>query len=376
MSEGVLAVARTAAEVDSLRPIWDVAGATGVDTDVDYFSTVVEVSPTADRPHVIHLATDDHDALLVARHARTPLRVWTGTVRPASLVVSFDGVLGARGTKDREHLLRALLVALRDTDTSAAIVQKVDIDSEWFQTLSAVPARRRAVRGAVPLWRTDLPDSYDALLAQRSTKSRRQLRFDDNKLRRTYGSRLTLRRLDDPEHHPRSTNDIMAVAEQSYQGKLGISLADDAIQQALLERAREAGWLRAWMLYVDERPVAFWWGVVRSGILSIGSPGFVPEHASDRVGYYTLRRMLEDACADPEICAIDWGAGHADYKERFGTSVRTVADVVLTADDPAGWALAGLLHAEKRSMAIARSTSARFELARRRRRRLVTRGTP
>ena len=136
-----------------------------------------------------------------------------------------------------------------------------------------------------------------------------------------------------------------------------MSLLDNPVQAALMDLSRRKGWLRVWMLYVDETPVAFWWGVAHGGVLTIGSPGFDPAYARDRVGYYTLRRMLEDAADDPTIHRIDYGPGEADYKERFATGSTTARDVLLFARRPRPLAVRTLLAAQDRTLAVARSTA-------------------
>lgn len=356
-----------ATRLADLRPMWDGLERVGIDNDPDYFTAVLEVAPDAERPYVVHVH-GDHDSLLVARI--TCLRRSLGPIamRTRTMVVTFDGVLGADGSEDLTRLRDALVRPVDDGLTSQARVQKVDVTSSWFAVLGDLARRRHLVTKATPHWRTDLPSSWDALLQERSTKSRRQIRYDDNKLRRAYGERLTLRRLHLPEHQHRLVHDVPEVAAASYQSQLGVSLVDDGVQAALLERARAAGWLRTWMLYIDERPVAFWWGVVRNATLAIGTPGFVPDLTRDRVGLYTLRRMLEDACADEEIRAIDWGPGPADYKERFGTSVRQVADVLIVPDTPRGWARIGFLRLRAQATSVARDWATSLDLPRRRKR--------
>jgi CelD/BcsL family acetyltransferase involved in cellulose biosynthesis len=235
-----------------------------------------------------------------------------------------------------------------------------DQATDWFRHLARVGSpRSRMQRPAQTCWFTELPQSWDELLARRSSKSRRQIRYDDNRLRRTYGERMELRRLHQPEHADRLVPDLRSVAAVSYQRGIGVSLLDDPVQSALLTLAHDKGWLRTWMLYIDGAPVAFWWGVVHAGVLSIGSPGFDPAYSKDRVGYYTLRRMLEDAANDPEIVRIDYGPGDADYKERFATGSTTASDMLLFARRPRPVAVRALLGTQDRALGIARSAARR-----------------
>jgi CelD/BcsL family acetyltransferase involved in cellulose biosynthesis len=352
--------ATTAGAVESLRPLWESLDLAHVDVDPDYFQTVVAHDPEVVHPRVQVLrGADGSPVLLVGRVADRSFRArlgyqTLGRLRARALVVSFEGVVGATTPADLTAARDALMGVLDSGEVDVVVAQKVDVTSAWFEHLTRVgPAWRRFARSPTALWSTDLPGSWDDLLAARSSKSRRQIRYDDNRLRRDLGPRLELRRLDSPEHQHRLAPDLAAVAELSYQRGLGVSVAESPVQAALLELARQRGWLRVWMLYVDERPVAFWWGVARHGTLTTGSPGFDPAFARQRVGYYTLRRMLEDACADPAISRIDYGPGDADYKSRFGTHCAEVADVHLFAGRPRSMAVQSLLRTEQRAGVVA-----------------------
>ena len=50
----------------------------------------------------------------------------------------------------------------------------------------------------------------------------------------------------------------------------------------------ERGWFRAYVLYLDGEPIAFWQGQAYNGVFSTGVPGFDPAYADLRVGNYVL----------------------------------------------------------------------------------------
>lgn len=371
-------VARTTDEVERLRSVWARMPVTHVDCDLDYFLTVVRNEPRVLGPHVVHIARATGDLLVLARlvDGGFPVRVGHRTLgcpRARSIVVSFNGILGARTEADLAEALAVLRHQLHEGEADVVVLQKLDTAGRVFRHVERVRPRH-LVRPEVVSWSADLPGSWEDLLALRAAKSRRQIRYDDNKLRRTYGDRLGLRRLDLPEHRGRLLDDMRAVAAGSYQRGLGVSVVDSPLQVALIETAHRHGWLRVWMLYLDDRPVAFWWGIVRGRTLSIGSPGFLPEFAKDRVGYYTLRRLLEDACTDPDVSTVDFGPGDADYKERFGTRRTEVADVLLFAGRVRPVLLHAMLTAQDRGLALLRAAAQRTGQERALRQRLRSRG--
>lgn len=354
-------VASSEADIEAWRPWWTSLPIGNIDATLDYFLTVVRADPGVRRPHAVRVTVAGQPPVLVVARItdeRFPLGVGgarMGSIHAKAVVVAFDGVVGAQTPAQRKAVLEAVEDVLSSGTADVAIFQQLDRASELFKDLDRMRERWRLRRRPAVVWRhTDLPGSWDQFLARRSSKSRRQLRYDDNKMQRTYGDRLVLRRLDEPEHAERLLPDLRAVASVSYQAGLGVSLVDGPVQAALLDKAREEGWLRVWMLYIDDAPVAFWWGVVRAGVLSIGSPGFSPAFARDRVGYYTMRRMLEDASNDPLITRIDYGPGDSDYKERFSTGFCVTSDVYLAARRPRGVAAVAVLRTQDRALRLAR----------------------
>ena len=121
----------------------------------------------------------------------------------------------------------------------------------------------------------------------------------------------------------------------------------------------ERGWFRAYVLYLDGEPIAFWHGHAYRGVFSTGVPGFDRAHAELRVGNYVLLKLIADLCADPEVRTLDYGFGDAEYKRRFGTRCRSEQDVHLFAGTFRGFRVNAL-----RSGLTATAAGARKALAR------------
>jgi CelD/BcsL family acetyltransferase involved in cellulose biosynthesis len=110
-----------------------------------------------------------------------------------------------------------------------------------------------------------------------------------------------------------------------------VAFGADEERQRLVRLALERGWFRAYVLYVDERPIAFWQGYVYDRTFFIGSPGYDPEFSDHRPGGSLLVQVIEDLCADEGIDVLDYGSMYADYKRRFGSSSWEESDVYLYA---------------------------------------------
>ena len=91
------------------------------------------------------------------------------------------------------------------------------------------------------------------------------------------------------------------------------------------------GWFRAYLLYIDEEPVAFWYGTAYEGVIHTGFTGYDPAYRDLSIGTYVLAKLIEEACADPEVNLLDHGFGDADYKRRLGDRSFLEEDVLVFA---------------------------------------------
>jgi CelD/BcsL family acetyltransferase involved in cellulose biosynthesis len=354
-------VARTVAEVVALRPAWERLGAPHLDADIDHFLAVVRSSPDVVRPHVVHLERPGHeDVLVVARlvDQRIPLRVGyrtMGATRVRALLVSFDGVLGARTDEDRAAALAALRADLRRGEADVLVFQKLPDDAPLRSLVHrSVPAWQVAVSAPMQHHQLRTADSLDALLEQRPSKSRQRIRRELSLFRRHHEGRFEVRRLDHPDHLSRLERDLETVAARSYQRNLDLGSVDTRVQAELLTVARDRGWLKAWMLYLDDRPVSFWWGMSYRGVFEPGATAYDPAYQGAGVGFFTFMQMVDDLCHDPEVDLIDFGFGDAEYKRRFSTTVEERRDLRVYAPRPRALLVRAGMAAAKRAEEFAR----------------------
>jgi CelD/BcsL family acetyltransferase involved in cellulose biosynthesis len=108
-----------------------------------------------------------------------------------------------------------------------------------------------------------------------------------------------------------------------------VGFRDEPRERAVLELAARRGFLRAWVLWIEDRPVAFWYGLAYGGTFYIGSPGYDPAFRDLRVGQYLQMRMMEDLCAEPGMTRLDYGFGDAQYKRSFGERSWRETDIMI-----------------------------------------------
>ena len=337
--------------VEALRDAWQSAGVGDLDSDIDYFLGVVRNAPWVIRPHVVCIRrAGKPDLFGIARLEDFPLRVSFGhraLVRPAlrSIVVTFGGIVGAAGAEDEQLILDELQRPLGTGEAEALVLRRLDHTGSLHRVAMDRGGRLLRVHGQVIAhhWRAKKPESLEAFLSNRSAKTRQTVRRQDRRLERDYGDALRLVRSGRMDEHHDVVRDMETVAARTYQRGAGrAAFRDDAVDRALLELGLRRGWFRAWMLYLKEKPVAFWLGTAYAGTFTIMVPGFDPDHSKESVGRYTMFRMLEDVCADEHISQIDLGQGDFEYKQSFEPERIDETDVVLLAKRPRAVAI-GLL---------------------------------
>jgi CelD/BcsL family acetyltransferase involved in cellulose biosynthesis len=330
--------ARSWAELDELRDAWGSLQGTQATTDPELFRIVLDADERVLRPHAVLLERDGAPrALVLARveQLRLAARLGYRTVyrpRLRALTVVYGGILGEVDTADAALLLAELRRELgREADLLR--FRGLEVGTPLHAAASTSGPRALRERSAAPTghWELDVPDSYDAFLKSLSKSTRDGAKRYARKLEQEYGDRLELRTYRDASESERVFRDLPAVAGKTYQHGLGVAFAQTEAQRRLTRELMERGWFRAYVLYLDGEPVAFWHGHAYRGVFSTGVPGFDRAHAELRVGNYVLLKLIADLCADPAVRTLDYGFGDAEYKRRFGTRRREEQDVHLYA---------------------------------------------
>ena len=325
-------VARTVEEVESLRPHFQRQPSPNVDSDLDYFLTVVRHLPSVVAPHVVLLElSDGREIRVVARLSEQPPK--RGLGRPVrTLHVSFDGVIGAETHSDCALVMRMLEAALSRGEADVILLPQLEIGSDMYLAARAVPWWRvNHLSRQTPHWSTRLPDSYDAFLKSLSSNLRSNVRRFDKRVVKELGDSLVIQRFQDSDHVDQLCADIEAIASRTYQRGLGVGYTGQPLQLALIKLAASRGGLRNWVLYIADVPAAFWLGYAYGGTYWSLATGFDTKYSDLRLGQFLQMRAIADLCNEPGMVSFDWGAGDAEHKRRFGDHCAAKADVFVSA---------------------------------------------
>ena len=321
-----ITIARSPAELETLRDTWLELGPGDVNADPDVFRAMLETREDVLRPHVVLAEANGERALLAARleDARMPVHFGYKEVyapRVRTLTVVQGGLVGARDGTAVRSLFDEAHGALARGEADALRLRRLRVDSELHRLACERAHWSTRGRGAPASlrWRLELPESLDDVLKTQSSRTRSNHRRYARKLEEELGDRLSFDVYRDPADLDRVIRDCEAVSLRTYQHGLGAGFTADASERRLVEEGARRGWLRAYLLSVDGEPRAFWLGLAYRGVFFTGPTGYDPSLASLRLGTYVLMRMVDDLCRDETVQEIDFGIGDAEYKRHFGT---------------------------------------------------------
>ena len=282
-------IARTPAEMQSLRQAWTEFAWPRVDADLEFLATLIETLPVGTRPHVAVIDRDgEPTAMLVGRIEDTRLAVAFGyriVFRPwvRILTVAHGGFGG--GESEPAAIMDEVLRLLRDGEADVALLPGLREGSSLLVEARSRPqffARDRGLSLRMHR-RLDLPGTYEEFLRSRSKSTRESIKRYSRKLERDLGQKLRMRVFSETRDIDEMFAATETVAAKTYQRGLGVALADNDQARRLVRLGLERGWFRTWVLYVDEEPVAFWPGWTYGGTFYVGTPGYDPALAEYRL---------------------------------------------------------------------------------------------
>lgn len=172
---------------------------------------------------------------------------------------------------------------------------------------------RREPNHVLPLSRFP---SWDAYVVALSRKLRQQLRHDEKRL--AEGHRLRFRITREPDRLSEDLDVVFAL----HRARWGDGKSSFAPREKFYRRfaalALERGWLRLWILEVDDRPVAARYDFEFAGVYNAYNAGRDPAWNKAGVGLvlraHTMRKALADGVAEYRFLR-----GGEAYKSRFLT---------------------------------------------------------
>lgn len=316
--------ARSAQEVESLREAW-VAWGGHRDSDIDFVLMIIASYPEAVRPHVIGLYRNDKpEAILIGRLEQKPFAFRVGYLnffrkQARCLTFVYGALRGNASPENAQLFVREIMNSLKDGEADVALLEFVPTESPLYHSALTVPGFFS--RDTSPsLQAHDLmlvPSSIDEVYLRMSGSRRKHLKSSIRKFEIHPNGPSNVICYRDQWELDRLFHDAEEIAKKTYQRGLGAGFSDtDVVRQRLILAAR-LGWLRANVLYLGDRPIAFWVGMLYGQTFVSEYMGYDPEFRQLSPGMVLIMRVIEGFCTHANgdnVGELDFGLGHAEYK--------------------------------------------------------------
>lgn len=342
-----LRILASVAEFEELRDAWS-AWTQCPEADLDYFSIHLRHTPGVIRPHVmVAYRGGCPDCILVGWLHRgvMPFKVGSFTLfRPDVRILRFvnGGFLGNQSHENSRLLLGEILGSLRRHEAHAIEFSQLTADTPLYDLAKRQPSLlcRDQFTPLQPHRYLTMPANFDEFLCRLSSKYRSELRRYVRLLESDFPGNVRLRTVlsdSDVEDFASTAGEI---SQKTYKGALGIGFVNDLETREVLHAAAKKNVLRAFLLYIGERPVAFNSAILSNKTLYGISTGYDPEFKKYRPGLQTMMRLIEQSFAsNGGILRIDAGCGDSPYKRSLFDSRWQEAPVWIFAPSAIGFRL-------------------------------------
>ncbi len=317
-------IARTPEEVSTLRWMWQEMECHPY-ADIDFFLMIVDSRPEIVRPHVMVLSCDGHpQAILVGRIEEKPFDIKIGyktlfQINARILTTVYEARLGKASASFDAAFVAELVKCLKQGEADVVLLDHLLPDSSLYRCatmnpgilsrdLSPVTSTHRAMR---------LPGTTQALYQGFSPHLRRQARKIAKRLMNEFNGRVRIECFREPDTVDCMIQIIEQIAAKTYQRALGVGFTDNLEIRRRMHFASGRGWLRTYVLYLEDRPCAFWIGTLYKTTFYSEFQGYDPSYANYSLGNFVTMKTLEALCFEGAT-QIDHGFGDAHYKRRFG----------------------------------------------------------
>ena len=185
----------------------------------------------------------------------------------------------------------------------------------------------RYVRSRYTRFHTDLGGTFEDYLAKFSAKSRSTLRRKVRKFAELgEGCRMReFRRPDEMEAFLRLARQVSALTYQEKLLDAGIPGSPEYLQELVDLAAADS--VRAYVLEMNETPIAYLCCPAADGILFYGYLGYDPKHADLSPGTVLQYLVFESLYTERKFRAFDFTEGQGEHKRFFGTAETLCADI-------------------------------------------------
>ncbi len=356
-----LRTVRDLRDLEGLREIWK-SWSGSRDSDLDYFSHRVRWRGPDCRPHVIVLSRNEKpEAILIGFLERrsVPVRLGQVTVcrRMATVLEFVRGALrGEASAENCAALVRQVNHSLKEGEADTAVWENLPMESPFYTLIGGQHRLllREYFSADDDRYVMPFPKTMDELWTSLHSTQRSKLRRKYQRVWRHFAGRIQIREFSSMADLEPALAAVEQIASQSDKRSLGFGFFDTAEVREGMALAARADWLRIYVLYLEDKPAAFWMGTLYNGCLQADHVAHDRVWAHFSPGTFLLLHII-DRLQRVAVSSVDLGRGRAQLKECLGALPQPEARVQIYASTGIGIQLKLLTLSAHRATVLWRS---------------------
>ena len=311
-------------ELEALRLYWQYWPGTR-DSDLEFLLSVVR-SRSGCQPYVIALFRNAKlDAILVGLRERRKLSYKLGWFRICEFEINVlefvsGGLRGCASEENCAAFVQHVMRSLKKGDADIASWKDLDVKSLLCRHVLRWPhfaLKDHFQRIDGHWWITNLPDSLNSFFMTRKRRQRSTLRHKHNHVLKHFAGTIRIRCFRSVADLELAIRDIEAIASKAKRRLFGLGFVDTPECREQILATAQKGWLRIYILYLGDKPVAFWKGILYGECLQGDHVGYDPAWSKLSPGIFLFLNMIEDLRKDG-VKTVDLGFGDTQFKKDLG----------------------------------------------------------
>jgi hypothetical protein len=323
-NEYSIKIVKSIEEVEEIRNIWE-----GMqwhpNADIDFYITIFNSRNEMICPYIIIVYQYDTPiVMIIGRLEKIKFECRIGyqvIFKPfvRCLTVIYGGVLGNVTLSNSEMVIAELMKTLTRNEADLIYFDHLESGSCIDRTVRTLPGILQRDLFQIPNvhWKMNLPETMEEFYQKFSSNTRHQLRRYIKKIEKAHPGNLSFKKFQNMDEVDKLYHDVEKIAQLTYHRGMGAGFIYNTENYHRLELSASHGWLRAYILYIEDKPCSFYIGTLYSNTIYLSFTGYNPDYKKFEPGTVAFMKMIEDLI-NKEVKEVDFGFGDAFYKQRFG----------------------------------------------------------
>jgi hypothetical protein len=319
---------KTENEIEEIRPFWK-KHQWHPYTDIDYFLFSSTVEDHFICPNILVFYQNEIPVLLIIGKIRDKILNWKlgyknifkSQVR--LFEVFYGGIIGDFQVFAPSLIADTIIQSLKNCEADVLLLNHLKLTDplyiflnnhgNWFfkDFYNYANLHRKLI----------LPDSFDAYYQQSSKNKKKKIRRVINKIDKKFKNKIVIHPISLDDDIEQKIEHIEHIAKFTYQRGLGVGFFDNRETRKKLFFTLNHKTMKAYILYINDEPVAFQVGYLYKGCFYSSSTGYNSAYGLYSPGLYLIIKIIEELCLNPDCQSFDFGFGDSEYKRMLSNEV-------------------------------------------------------